>query len=163
MIDTEEMARKKVIDTWNTDELFIILSESKYRDGRSVPRAFAVSEKIISLSVFTTYSAAAAFCGDYENLRRDGKLLIGRIDNTDKLRDLFSVLNTALYLGIGWTDIDSGTEEALGINIQTMFSWGGRQVDGVSMLMSKEEYERVAAGGKLDLHFNEMPLYDPGI
>lgn len=161
MIDTEEKARKKVNDTWNADELFIILSESKYKDGRSVPRAFAVSEKIISLSVFTTYSAAVDFCKDYESLKADGKFLIGRIDNADKLRDLYSVLNTALYLGIGWTDIDSGTEEAIGINIRTMFDWGGREVDSVSMLMSKAEYERVASGGKIDLRFNEIPLYEP--
>lgn len=160
MIDTEEKARKKVNDTWNAGELFIILSESKYRDGCSVPRAFAVSEKIISLSIFTTYSAAVSFCADYDSLKRDGRFLIGRIDNTDKLRDLYSVLNTALYLGIEWTDIDSGTEDVIGVNIRAMFDWGGKEVGNVSMLMSKAEYERVASGGKVDVRFNEIPLYE---
>lgn len=160
MIDTEEKARQKVIDTWNAKELFIILSESKYHDGRSVPRAFQVSADRIFLSIFTTYEAAVAFCRA-DNYIRDGKCLIGRIDNTDKLRDLYSILNTALYLGIGWTDIDCSTENAMGVNLGTMFDWGGRKVDNLSMLMTKEEYERVVSSGKVDLHFNKMPLYEP--
>lgn len=159
MIDTEEKARQKVNDTWAAGELFIILSESQYHDGSSVPRAFQVAADKIFLSIFTTYEAAVSFCVA-DNYIRDGKPLVGRIDNTDKLRDLYSILNTALYLGIGWTDIDCSTENAIGINLRTMFEWGGRQFGNISMLMSKEEFERVQAGGKVDLHFNRMPLYE---
>lgn len=161
MIDTEEKARKKVLDTWNARELFIILSESKYRNGSSVPRAFSVSEKILSLSVFTTYSAAVDFCGEHECHKRDGKILIGRIDNTDKLRDLYSILNTALYLGIGWTDIDSGTEDAIGVNIRVMFDWGGREVGDISVLMSKETLGTIISRGDSVVRFNEIALYEP--
>lgn len=159
MIDTEEKARKKVNDTWSASELFIILSESQYRDGTSVPRMFRVSESDISLSIFTTYEAALDFCRHNKYII-DGKCLIGRIDNTDKLRDLYSILNTAAYLGATWTDIDCGTEDAMHINLRAVFEWGGRKFGNISMLMSKEEYERVQAGGKLDLHFNSMPLYE---
>lgn len=160
MIDTEEKARKKVNDTWNAVELFIILSESKYHDGRSVPRAFQVDEKRIFLSIFTTFAASEAFCRA-DNYIRDGKPLVGRIDNTDKLRDLYSILNTALYLGISWTDIDCSTEDAMAINIQTMFEWGGREVGNLSMLLTKDDYERVVATGKVGLNFNEMQVYEP--
>lgn len=158
MIDTEEKARKKVNDTWAAEELFIILSESQYRDGKSVPRMFRVSDSDISLSIFTSYEAAEDFCRD--NYIIDGKPLVGRIDNTDKLRDLYSILNTAAYLGATWTDIDCGTEDAMHINLRAVFEWGGRQFGNISMLMSKEEFERVQAGGKLNLHFNPMPLYE---
>lgn len=159
MIDTEEKAKQKILDTWNAKELFIILSESQYHDGRSVPRAFQVSADRLFLSIFTTYEAAAEFCRA-DNYIRDGKPLIGRIDNGDKLRDLYSILNTALYMGIGWTDIDCSTENAMGVKIGTMFEWGGRKLDGLSMLMPKEEFERVQASGKINLQFNRMPLYE---
>lgn len=158
MIDTEEKARKKVNDTWSAEELFIILSESQYQNGYSVPRMFKVSESDISLSIFTTYEAAADFCR-HDNYIIDGKLLIGRIDNIDKLRDLYSLLNIAAYLGATWTDIDCGTENAMHINLRAVFEWGGRQFGNISMLMSKEDYERVVSGGKVNVHFNPMPLY----
>lgn len=160
MIDTEEKARKKVNDTWNARELFIILSESKYHDGRSVPRAFAVSENHISLSVFTKYEFAEAFCRD-GNYIRDGKPLIGRIDNADKLRDLYAIVCRAMYLGVGWTDIDCSTEDAIHIKLAAMLEWGGRELDNLSVLMTKEEYERIVSCGNVGLNFNEMPLYEP--
>ncbi len=162
MIDTEEKARQKVIDTWNAKELFIILSESQYHDGCSVPRAFQVSADRIFLSIFTTYEAAEAFCRA-DNYIRDGKPLVGRIDSGDKFRDLYSILNTAVYLGIYWTDIDCSTEDAMGVNLGVMFEWGGRKPDGLSVLMSKEEFKRVEASGKVSLRFNEMPLYNAEI
>lgn len=37
MIDTIEKAKQKVSDTWNSKELFIILSESQYINKKSVP------------------------------------------------------------------------------------------------------------------------------
>lgn len=159
MIDTEEKARKKVSDTWNANELFIILSESQYKDGCSVPRIFQVSQTDISLSIFTSYKAAADFCAA-DHYMINGKPLIGRIDNTDKLRDLYSVLNTAVRLGANATDIDCGTDNAIHITLSAFFAWGGRKPGEVSMLMSKEEYERVMAGGKVSLNFNKMPLFD---
>lgn len=158
MIDTEEKARKKVNDTWNAKELFIILSESQYHDGRSVPRAFQVSESNISLSIFTKYEYAADFC--CENNYIDGVPLIGRIDNTDKLRDLFSIVNTALYLGVTHTDIDCLTDDAMNIKLIALMDWNGRKPENISMLMTKEEYERMKAGGKLGVRFNEMPLFN---
>ena len=163
MIDTEEKARKKVNDTWNANELFIILSESQYKDGFSVPRIFQVSQSDISLSIFTSCKAAENFCAA-DHYMIDDKPLIGRIDNTDKLRDLYSILNTAVRLGANWTDIDCGTENAMHIKLSALFDWGGRKPGEVSMLMSKEEFERVKAGGKVQLHFNKMPLcnfFDP--
>lgn len=160
MIDTEEKARKKVNDTWNARELFIILSESKYHDGRSVPRAFAVSANDISLSIFTKYEFAEAFCRA-DNYIRDGKPLIGRIDNTDKLLDLYAIVSIAMYLGVNWTDIDCSTEDAMHVKLAAMLEWGGRKLDSLSVLMSKEEYERVQATGKVNLNFNEMRVYEP--
>lgn len=62
MIDTEEKARKKVSVTWTAKELFVILSESQYRDGKSVPRMFRVSDSDISLSIFTSLGEAEKFC-----------------------------------------------------------------------------------------------------
>lgn len=109
MIDTEEKARKKVSETWAAKELFVILSESQYRDEKSVPRMFRVSDSDIALSIFTS-------------------------------------------LG--------GTEDAMHIKLVAMFEWGGRQFGNISMLMSKAEFERVQAGGKLELHFNPMPLFE---
>lgn len=160
MIDTEEKARKKVNDTWNARELYIILSESKYHDGRSAPRAFAVSANDISLSIFTKYEFAEAFCRA-EGYITDGKPLVGRIDNTDKLRDLYAVVCRAMYLGVNWTDIDCSTEDAMHVKLAAMLEWGGRELDNLSVLMSKEEYERVIATGQVGLNFNEMPLYEP--
>lgn len=158
MIDTEEKARQKVNDTWNAKELFIILSESRYHDGRSAPRAFQVSENDISLSIFTKYEFAENFCRA-DNYIRDGRFLIGRIDNTDKLRDLYSIVNTAMYLGVNWTDIDCCTEDAMHVKLAAMLEWGGRTLSDISMLLSREEYERVVSSGKVGLNFNEMPLY----
>lgn len=159
MIDTEEKARKKVSETWAAKELFVILSESQYRDKKSVPRMFRVSDSDISLSIFTSLGEAENFCRA-DNYIIDGKCLIGRIDNTDKLCDLYSILNTAAYLGATWTDIDCGTEDAMHIKLVAMFEWGGRQFGNISMLMSKAEFERVQAGGKLELHFNPMSLFE---
>ena len=140
MIDTEEKARKKVLETWNASELFIILSESQFKDGFSVPRMFQVSQNDISLSVFTEYKPALDFCV-HDRYMIGEKPLIGRIDNADKLRDLYSVLNTALYMGANFTDIDCGTENAMHIKLSALFDWGGRKPGEVSMLMSKEESE----------------------
>ncbi len=158
MIDTEEKARKKVLDTWNASELFIILSESKYQNGRSVPRAFQIGGGNISLSVFTNYKAAEDFCKTGYII--DGRYLIGRIDNSDKYRDLYSILNTALHLGINRTDIDCGTEDAMNITLAAMLDWGGRKISDVTMLLSKDEFERVSGGGEIHLNFNPMPLYN---
>ncbi len=158
MIDTKEKARKKVLDTWNANELFIILSESKYSNGRSVPRAFQIGEGNISLGIFTNYKAAEEFCRTGYIV--DGRYLIGRIDNRDKYRDLYSILNTALHLGINRTDIDCGTEDAMNITLAAMMDWGGREISGVSMLLSKDEFEQVNKGGEVYLHFNSMPLYN---
>ena len=105
MIDTEEKARKKVNDTWNAKELFIILSESQ-------------------------------------------------------LRDLFSIVNTALYLGVTHTDIDCLTDDAMNIKLIALMDWNGRKPENISMIMTKEEYERMKAGGKLGVRFNEMPLFN---
>lgn len=160
MIDTEEKARKKISEVWAAKELFIILSESRYHDGKSVPRAFQVSESNISLSVFTTYNAAERFCRG-EGYVADGVPLIGRIDNTDKLFDLFSIVNTALYLGVTNTDIDCLTDEAMNIKLIALMDWNGRKPENISMLMSKEEYERAKAGGTLGVRFNEMALCKP--
>lgn len=160
MIDTEEKARKKANDTWATKELFIILSESQYRDGASVPRMFRVSDSDISLSIFASYEAAESFCRA-DNYMINGKCLIGRIDNTDKLRGLYSILNIAAYLGATWTDIDCSTEDAMHIKLAAMFEWGGRQFGNISMIMSKEEFERVQTGGKVNVHFNPVTLYEP--
>ncbi len=158
MIDTEEKARKKVLDTWNASELFIILSESKYQNGRSVPRAFQIGGGNISLSIFTDHKAAEEFCKTGYII--DGRYLIGRIDNSDKYRDLYSILNTALHLGINRTDIDCGTEDAMNITLAAMLDWGGRKISDVSMLLSKDEFERVCGGGEIRLNFNSMPLYN---
>lgn len=160
MIDTEEKARKKVNNTWNARELFIVLSESKYHNGRSAPRAFAVSANDISLSIFTKYEFAEAFCRA-EGYIADGKPLVGRIDNTDKLRDLYAVVCRAMYLGVNRTDIDCSAEDAMHVKLAAMLEWGGRELDNLSVLMSKEEYERVIATGQVGLNFNEMPLYEP--
>lgn len=160
MIDTEEKARKKVSKVWAAKELFIILSESQYRDGKSVPRVFQVSESMLSLGVFTTYSAAERFCRE-ESYIADGFPLIGRIDNTDKLRDLFSIVNTALYLGVTHTDIDCLTDDAMNIKLTALMKWNGREPENISMLLSKEEYERMKAGGKIGVRFNEMRLCKP--
>lgn len=160
MIDTEEKARKKVGEVWAAKELFIIISESQYHDGKSVPRAFKVSESNISLSIFTTYNAAENFCRA-DGYVADGVPLIGRIDNTDKLRDLFSIVNTALYLGVNRTDIDCSTDEAMNIKLIALMDWNGRKPENVSMLMTKEEYERMKAGGNIGLRFNEIQLYKP--
>ncbi len=158
MINTEEKARKKVLDTWNASELFIILSESKYQNGRSVPRAFQIGGgEYISLSIFTDYKAAEEFCK--VGYIVDGRYLIGRIDNSDKYRDLYSILNTALHLGINRTDIDCGTEDAMNITLAAMLDWGGRKISDVSMLLSKEEFEQVTGGGEIRLNFNPIPLY----
>lgn len=160
MIDTEEKARKKVGEVWAAKELFIVLSESQYHDGKSVPRAFQVSDSNISLSVFTAYNAAESFCRK-DGYIADGVPLIGRIDNADKLRDLFSIVNTALYLGVTNTDIDCLTEDAMNIKLIALMDWNGRKPENVSMLLSKEEYERMKAGGKIGVRFNGMQLYKP--
>ena len=159
MIDTEEKARKKVKDTWSANELFIVLSESQYRDGSSVPRLFQVSASDISLGIFTRYEAAESFCRA-ENYVVDGKLLIGRIDNTDKLRDLYSIISIAMYGGGTWTDIDCGTEDAMHIKLVVLLEWGGRKLKNLSMLISKEECERVQETGRVAVRFNRMPLYE---
>lgn len=99
-------ARKKVLETWNASKFFIILSESEYNKRQSVPRAFQIGEGNISQSIFTDYKAAAKFCK--AGYIVDGGYLIGRIDNNDKYRDLYSILNTALRPGINRADIDCG-------------------------------------------------------
>ncbi|MDE6733528.1 MAG: hypothetical protein K2J77_11715, partial [Oscillospiraceae bacterium] len=96
-----------------------------------------------------------------DNYIRDGKPLIGRIDNADKLRDLYAIVCTAMYLGVNWTDIDCSTEDAMHIKLAALLEWGGRELDGLSMLMTKEEFERVQATGKVGLNFNEMRVYEP--
>ena len=150
---------RKINQTWNADELFIILSESQYRDGMSVPRAFKVDENMIALSIFTDYEAAVKFCGSY--YIRDGKYLIGRIDKNDKYRDLYSILNTAAHLGITHTDIDCGTDNAMNIRLNAMFDWGGRKFGEVSVPLSAEEFENLQNNkGSINLRFNNMPIYN---
>ena len=157
---TEAHAREIVNNVWAAKELFIVLSESQYHDGISVPRAFKVSEKDISLSIFTTYRFAENFCRS-EKYVIEGRPLIGRIDNTDKLYDLYSIVNLALHLGVTHTDIDCLTDDVMNIRLAALMEWGGKKPQGLSMLMSKEEYKRRTAEGRLGLNFNEMPLYTP--
>lgn len=116
MIDTIEKAKQKVSDTWNSKELFIILSESQYINNKSVPRACQINENKIALSIFTTYESAVEFC-KADGYIAEGEYLIGRIDNSDKFRDLYSILNTAAYLGINCSDIDCGTEDAMNVKL----------------------------------------------
>lgn len=157
---TEEQAREKVNNVWAANELFIVLSESQYHDGISVPRAFKCSEDMTALSIFTTYKFAENFCRSGKYMI-EGRPLIGRIDNTDKLYDLHSIVNLALHLGVTHTDIDCLTDDVMNIRLAALMEWGGKKPQGLFMLMSKEEYERRMAQGKLGLRFNEMPLYEP--
>lgn len=157
---TEFQARAKVNDVWAAKELFIVLSESLYHDGVSVPRAFKCSEEMIALSIFTTYEYAENFCRS-EKYVIGGRPLIGRIDNTDKLRDLHGIVNLALHLGVTHTDIDCLTDDVMNIKLAALLSWVGKKPQGVSILMSEEEYKRRTAEGRLGLNFNEMPVYEP--
>lgn len=157
---TEPQAREKVNNVWSAKELFIVLSESRYHDGVSVPRAFKCSEEMIALSIFTAYKNAENFCRS-EKYMIDGRPLIGRIDNTDRLRDLYSIVNPALHLGVTHTDIDCLTDDVMNIRLTALLDWGGKKPQGVSILMSEEEYKRRAAEGTPGLRFNEMPLYEP--
>lgn len=157
---TEAQAREKVNNVWAAKELFIVLSESQYHDRVSVPRAFRCSEDMIALSIFTTYKFAENFCRS-EKYVIDGRPLVGRIDNTDRLRDLYSIVNLALHLGVTHTDIDCLTDDVMNIRLTALLNWGAKKPQGVSMLMSEEEYKRRTAEGRLGLNFNEMPIYVP--
>ena len=160
MIQTEEQAREKVNEIWAADTLFIVLSESQYKGGKSVPRVFQISPEHLSLSIFSQYEAAERFCRS-EGFTVGGKCLIGRIDCRDRLRDLYSILNPALFLGVHATDLDCGTEDAMHIAIAGMLSWGGRQPQDLSVLMTKEAMAHAVQTGRTPLRFNEMPLYQP--
>lgn len=158
MITTEEEARAKVRAVWQADVLYIVLSESQYKNGRSVPRVFQVASEHLSLSIFTQYADAAAFCAQ-EHYLVDGRYLIGRIDNLDPLHDLFSIVNLAAFLGIHATDIDCGTEDAIHVGLGTVLAWGGRKPEDLSALLSQEAMKRARQTGIFPLRFNEMDLY----
>lgn len=160
MIRTEEQARAKVRAVWDAAALYIVLSESQYRDGKSVPRVFQIAPGHMSLSIFTTYDAAAAFCRQ-ENYFCDGKCLIGRIDNRNPLCDLYSIVNLALFLGVNTTDLDCLTEDAIHLALELLMQWGGRKPSDLSMLMSKEALALAKHTGHFPLKFNEMTVYVP--
>lgn len=67
----------------------------------------------------------------------------------------------AIHLGVTHTDIDCLTDDVMNIRLTALLSWGGKNPQGVSMLMSEEEYKRRTAEGRLGLRFNEMPIYEP--
>ena len=160
MIRTEEQARAKVRAVWDTAALYIILSESQYRGGKSVPRVFQIAPEHMSLSIFTAYDAAAAFCRQ-ENYVCDGKCLIGCIDNRNPLSDLYSIVNLALSLGVNTTDLDCLTDDAIHLALGLLLQWGGRKPCDLSMLMSKEALALAKHTGHFPLKFNEMAVYVP--
>lgn len=140
--------------------MFIILSESQYINKKSVPRACQINENKIALSIFTTYESAVEFC-KADGYIAEGEYLIGRIDNSDKFRDLYSILNTAAYLGINCSDIDCGTEDAMNVKLTAFFEWGNRKVSNISILFPQENIEKVIVDGKVGINFNYMLLYNP--
>lgn len=160
MIRTEQQAREKIRAVWEAAELFIVLSESQYRAGKSVPRVFQIAPEHMSLSMFTAYDAAAAFCRA-EGYLRDGRCLIGRIDNRDPLHDLYSIVNLALFLGVHATDIDCLTEDAVHLALSLLMDWGGKKPQDLSVLMTKEALALAKHTGHFPLKFNEMRLYIP--
>lgn len=160
MIRTIEEAQAKVRAAWSKETLYIVLSESQYHDGVSIPRIFKIAEDHLSLSIFTAYSDAAAFCKQ-EGYLADGIPLIGRMESSDQLRDLYSVLNVALALGVNTTDLDCGTEDAIHLAIGAMLEWGGRKPEDVSVLLSKEALAQARISGKFPLKFNDMPVCKP--
>ncbi len=159
MIGSEEQAKEKISKVWKADVLYVILSESRYRNGVSRPRAFQIAPDKASLSLFTDYDDAVMFCVENSYIR-DGRMMIGRIDNHEQFADLYSLLNMAWHLGIRYTDIDCGTDEAMNIGIALMMDWGGKRPGDAVMLLNESDAKYVRDGGKVAMDFSPMTIYE---
>lgn len=157
-----EKAPQIVDFVWAAKELFIILSESEYHDGRFVMRIFGDSEEYFkSIKIFTKYSYAEEFCRKNKCIC-DGKPLVGRIDKADSFFSLYAIICKAAHLGAILIDIDCSEKDAERVSNDWMLFFGGRRpLAELSELMTKEEYERYKADGRLGFDFGEIPLYEP--
>ena len=159
MIDSEEKARAKAKEIWEKDELFIVLSESRYKDGVSYPRAYKVDDKTIYLNIFTDYDLARIYCNKADSIVQ-GQCLIGRMTRDDEYNSLKNIINIAIQLGIFYMDIDCVIEDRMSIPIPIFMEFLGLKPEGVNVLLTQEEHDKYQAeGGKFPVKFNAMELY----
>ena len=113
---TENEAKKIVQDLYAKEELFVMLSVARANmmNGKSVPYIGKKESGEGSLFVFTSYERAKECmdeCG-YEVL--DGVYTIGRIEKTDKYRNLHTMFSLALAMGVAHVEFDMGSEDSFG-------------------------------------------------
>ena len=113
---TENEAKKIVQDLYAKEELFVMLSVAmaNMMNGKSVPYIGKKESGEGSLFVFTSYERAKECmdeCG-YEVL--DGVYTIGRIEKTDKYRNLHTMFSLALAMGVAHVEFDMGSEDSFG-------------------------------------------------
>ncbi len=147
---------------YNKDEAYIMLSVTKANmiTGQSVPYVGRLEDGSGILFVFDSYEGARHYMDrcHYEVL--DNTYTIARILKEDENNNLYSVFNTALQLGIDKVDFNPGMENVFGCNISWFFEVNNLSVSEVSMLLSKEEYERMLNNNeKPMLRFNQLPIY----
>ena len=159
-IDSEEKAKAKINELWESEYVYVILSETKLENNASTPRVFKIGNGAMCISLFTDYNLAKAFY--IKGFGAKKKPLIGRIDKKQQYKDLYSVVNAAIFLGIYSADIDDGSEEVINMHLPTMLSWVGREATKPKMLMTRAQLdEMLANGGKTKFDFDKFPLYDP--
>lgn len=160
---TENEAKKIVQDIYAKEALFVMLSVARANmmSGKSVPYIGKKESGETSLFVFTSYERAKSCmdeCG-YEVL--DGVYTIGRIEKTDKYRNLHAMFSIALAMGVAHVEFDMGSEDSFGCSIRWFLQANDLKQDAVSVLLSEEEMKKVM-GNEMGIpaRMNPVDIYE---
>lgn len=152
---------KKLKKLFARDELFILLSwnAANLLQGFSVPYVGSLKTGERMLAVFTSLQNARNFIDQSGFYKPGGNYMIGKMEKNDKLGNLYAICNTARQLGIYGIDIDSGSEDAMGCEIDYLFAVNNLEPTNVSVI-SPDDMAKVLkdSEGNLPVHFNMMPI-----
>ncbi len=153
---------KKLKKLFAKDELYILLSwnAANLLRGLSVPYIGTLQTGERMLVVFTSMQHARDYIDKNGYYKPGDNYMLGKMEKNDKLGNLYAVCNTARQLGIFGIDIDPGSEDAMGCEIDYLFTVNNLEPTNVSVISSEEDMAKILKDndGNLPIHFNMMPI-----
>lgn len=144
------------------EEMYILLSwnAANLLRGLSVPYIGTLKTGERMLVVFTSMQHARDYIDKNGYYKPGDNYMIGKMEKNDKLGNLYAVCNTARQLGIYGIDIDPGSEDAMGCEIDYLFTVNNLEPTNVSVISSEEDMAKILKenDGNLPIHFNMMPI-----
>lgn len=159
---TEKEAINKAIDISNIKGKYIILSreQADMLHGISVPFIGALpgGEKIIY--IYDSYEKAKHFFEKHGDKNIEENYPIAQIEDGVVGKNLFDILKIAKNMGATGLDFNITEEDAFGADISWFLDVNNEKNDSIAILMTKNEFDKIADKKDIVVRFNPMKIYN---